>query len=213
MHEHAFFTVSPERMLEVLDSPSRQGRADPSLNFTTAPDDLLLFPGTVPLISIRNPILSVPSAYRAMNTLYTGATRANWLISTQLCWNRDLYDYFVSHGIEPIVVDADDYMTSEVFVRHLTGKLGLDPDKAIVSWPKSTDKEKQDMSQMLLTIQNTLVNSEGIRPDRASRNIDLAAERENWKNDFDKEELKMIQEFVDIAMPHYEYLREKRLRL
>lgn len=103
-------------------------------------------------------------------------------------------------------------MTGEACVRNLTGKLGLDPDKAIVSWPRSTDQEKQDMDYMLLTIQKTLVNSEGLRPDRASRNIDLAAERQKWKQDFDKGELKMVEEFMELAMPYYEYLRE-RLRL
>lgn len=104
-------------------------------------------------------------------------------------------------------------MTSEAFVRHLTGKLGLVPEKAIVSWPKSTEKEQQDMHSMLLTIQSTLVNSEGISPDRASQNIDLAAERAKWKKEFDGGELQLIEELVDIAMPHYEYLREKRLRI
>ncbi|KAK4497051.1 hypothetical protein PRZ48_011500 [Zasmidium cellare] len=213
MHEHALTTISAKRVLEVVTSPKSSQRPDHKQNFTTIPDEVLLHPGTIPLITIRHPVLAVPSNYRATNSLYTGTKRKNWIVNTSLAFNRDLYDYYVAHGIEPIVADSDDYMSSEAFVRHLTSKLGLDPAKAVVSWPKSTEKEKQDMHPMLLQVQATLVDSEGIKPARASRNIDLEAEREKWKEEFSQEELELMEELVEIAMPHYEYLRERRLRV
>lgn len=212
MHEHALFAMSPQRILDVISSPTTRDRPDHKLNFTTVPDDVLLYPGTIPLITIRHPVLTVPSNYRAASALYTGAKRSNWILNTGLAWYRDLYDYYRAHGIEPIVADSDDYMSSEVFVRHLAGRVGLDPAKAIVTWPKATEEEKQKMHPMLLQIQDSLVNSEGIRADRASKNLDLEAEREKWKSEFDSERLKLMEEMVEIAMPHYEYLRERRLQ-
>ncbi|KAF2170688.1 hypothetical protein M409DRAFT_19503 [Zasmidium cellare ATCC 36951] len=213
MHEHALCTISSERVLEVVKTPKSSERRDHKHNFTTVSDEVLLHPGTIPLITIRHPVLYVPSNYRATNSLYTGCKRSNWIVNTSLAFNRDLYDYYVAHGIEPVVADSDDYMSSESFARHLTGKLGLDPAKAIVSWPKATENEKQEMHPMLLQVQATLVDSGGIRPNRASKNLDLDAEREKWKKEFNADELALMEELVDIAMPHYEYLRERRLRV
>lgn len=213
MHEHAMFVNSPERVLEIVKSSGPQEKIDKGFNTTTIPDDLLLKPGTIPVITIRNPILYVPSNHRAVNRLYTGATRCNSLSNSNLASSRDLYNYYKSHGIEPIVVDADDYMTSETFVKHLTSKIGLDPEKAVTSWPKCSEKEKQAMHPMLLAVQSTLVNSEGLRGDRAAKNIDLAAEMEKWKEEFGNEEVDLLEELVEIARPHYEYLWDRRLRL
>lgn len=144
-------------------------------------------------------------------------------------WQRSLYGWFVANEVQPVVVDADDYMTSESFVRHLTASIGLDPERAIVRWEKvrfsgptlltlfDADKEqmseeaKENMHRMLIQIQATLVGSEGIKPERAGRNLDLEAERRKWEEEFDADEVKMIRELVDVAMPEYEYLRERRL--
>ena len=74
------------------------------------PNSLLLRPGTIPLISIRDPRLCVPSAYRVlerMNLPHAGS-RIFFLVTTCNVWNCVLYNFYKSHGIEPVVVDADD---------------------------------------------------------------------------------------------------------
>ena len=76
-----------------------------------------------------------------------------------------------------------------------------------------SEEEKGKMHPMLVQIQATLVGSEGIKPERAGKNLDLEAERREWEGEFDEEEVVMIKELVDVAMPHYEYLRERRLRI
>ncbi|CAK4021973.1 Hypothetical predicted protein [Lecanosticta acicola] len=100
---------------------------------------------------------------------------------------RDLYDFYKANGIRPIVVDADDYMTGGAFVRHLCSKRpGLHPELAVISWPKTTEKEQRETNPHLVVIHNIL-NSKSLVPERASKDINLPAEfGEKGADFFDK---------------------------
>lgn len=212
LHFHPFFPVPPEKILDYINHANHKTAPAHPENFSIVPDSLLLTPGTVPILNIRHPKLVVPSTWRTLNKmgLPHGAGRPNFLIVTSHIWSRALYDFFLSKGIEPLVVDADDFMTSEEFVRHLCSKAGLDPDQAYFSWPTDGDKDKHH--PMYYASQSTLLNSAGPDAALAAKNKDLAKEEAGWAAEFG-DDLALVQEMVDLAMPHYEYLYERRLRL
>ena len=183
-----------------------------SENFSIAPDSLLLRPGTVPLISIRDPRLCVPSTYRVlerMNLPHAGS-RAFFLVTTCNVWNCVLYNFYKAHGIEPVVVDADDYMTSETFVRSLCVRLGLDPSKVRFEWDAVTRQQKEnEIHPMQYASQNTLYESSGVIAEKAAKLSDLDGVAVKWKEEFG-DDAGMVEEMVALAMPHYRYLYERR---
>jgi hypothetical protein len=214
VHSHPFFPVLPDKMLEYI---RLLASAEPchlrSENFSIVPDSLLLRPGTIPLISIRDPWLCVPSTYRVlerMNLPHAGS-RAFFLVTTCNVWNCVLYNFYKSHGFEPIVVDADDYMTSEAFVRSLCVRLGLDPSKVRFEWDAVTSQQKEnEIHPMQYASQNTLYESSGVIAGKAARNSDLGDVATKWKGEFG-DDAGMVEEMVALAMPHYRYLYERRL--
>ena len=183
-----------------------------SENFSIVPDSLLLRPGTIPLISIRDPRLSVPSAYRVlerMNLPHAGSW-AFFLTTTCNVWNCVLYNFYKSHGIEAVVVDANDYMTSETFVRGLCVRLGLDPSKVRFEWDAVTREQKEkEIHPMQYASQTTLYESSGVIAGRAAKNSDFTDVSVNWKEEFG-DDAGLIEEMVGLAMPHYQYLCERR---
>jgi hypothetical protein len=183
-----------------------------SENFSLVPDSLLLRPGTIPLISIRDPRLCVPSAYRVlerMNLPHAGS-RSFFLVTTCNMWNCVLYNFYKAHGIDPVVVDADDYMTSEAFVQSLCVRLGLDPSQVRFEWDAATSEQKEiEIHPMQYASQNTLYESSGVIAERAAKNSDLVDASVKWKNEFG-DDAGLVEEMVALAMPHYQYLYERR---
>ena len=183
-----------------------------SENFSLVPDSLLLRPGTIPLISIRDPRLCVPSAYRVlerMNLPHAGS-RSFFLVTTCNVWNCVLYNYYKANGIDPVVVDADDYMTSEAFVQSLCVRLGLDPSQVRFEWDAATSEQKEiEIHPMQYASQNTLYESSGVIAERAAKNSDLVDASVKWKNEFG-DDAGLVEEMVALAMPHYQYLYERR---
>lgn len=213
--QHAFFPALPGKMLEYINlavesGPLPQGGE----NFTVIPDALLLKPGTVPLLTIRDPRLAVPSAYRTLARfgLSHGSGRPNFLLSTGLVWSQVLYEYYVSKGIKPVIVDGDDVMTNEDFVGYLCTQIGLNPEEVCTSWSAPTAEERKEIHPMFYASQGTLIESSGIMPGRAAKNIDMAEEVRKWDDDFG-EDVGLIKEAVESAMPHYRYLYERRLKM
>ncbi|KAK8857278.1 hypothetical protein PGQ11_013190 [Apiospora arundinis] len=228
LQDHPFSTASPAEVLRLIQNPSasdseiletvapsEKGGNDPShhKNFTSIPDDLLFPPGTVPVLTIRDPRLTVCSTYRVLAAmdLPHGSGRPNFLISTSTLWIRRLYEAYRSRGIEPVVVDADDLMTSPEFARHLCSKLGLDPESACLSWKATSAEEKAKLHPMEYASQRFLIDSTGIDESRAAKNQDMEALVQGWPAEFG-EDVGLVREMVDFAMPHYQYLYERRFK-
>lgn len=187
----------------------------PSLgNFTSIPDELLLHPDTIPVLTIRDPRLAVPSAYRVLTSFgFAHASgRPNFLVSTSLLWQRNLYDFFTSHDVQPLIIDADDMMTDPFFPALVCEKLGLDPDQACSRWERITEEEKAELHPMVYASQKHLLESEGVDASRAATNTDFDVEEEGWDAEFG-EDTGMAREMVDLGMEHYLYLRERRLNM
>jgi hypothetical protein len=196
--------------IRLLDSPEPCHLR--SENFSLVPNTLLLRPGTIPLISIRDPRLAVPSAYRVlerMNLPHAGS-RAFFLGTTCNVWNCVLYNFYKAHGVEAVVVDADDYMTSETFVRRLCGRLGLEPSEVRFEWEAVSGEQKEkEIHPMQYASQNTLYESSGVIAGRAARGVDFGDVEMKWREEFG-EDAGLVEEMVGLAMPHYRYLYERR---
>ena len=207
-HTHSCLPLSPDRVLKYMTAPSSSGAGGD--NPTLIPDSLLLQAGTVPILTIRHPRLVVPSAYRAMQKIVAGAGKPNAFLLACCVWTRWLYDFYITHGVQPLIVDADDYMTSEDFVRKLCGRAGLNPGEAVFSWSTTSDEQKESLERPYVEVQTTFMSSTGADPSRAARNVDLKAEEAKWAEEFGAD-LPFIQELVRLSTPHYEYLHERRL--
>lgn len=212
---HAFFPALPDKMLEYINIAAKEGEtAQGGENFTAIPDALLLKPGTIPVFTIRDPRLAVPSAFRTLGRfgLSHGSGRPNFLLSTGLIWSKVLKDYYTSHGIDPVVVDGDDTMTSEEYVRFLASRLGLDPEQVYTTWSAPSADERKEIHPMFYASQGFLIESTGIDPGRAAKNMDMDEVMGKWEEEFG-EDVGLIREAIDAAMPYYRYLHERRLRM
>lgn len=190
---------------------SPESSAKEGANFSLIPEKLLLNPGTIPLFTIRHPILCVPSTIKSIRDTKTGgASLPAYKIGTTLIYARKLYDWYVSKGIEPVVVDADDYMTSEDFSKGLAKRLGLDPDQVAVTWAPTPEEQQTQMHPTLRAIQKTLIDSQGLVPGRAAKNVDLREVEARWKDEFTQEEIELIHELIQRMSPDYEYLQARR---
>jgi hypothetical protein len=139
-----------------------------------------------------------------------GGSRAFLLETTCNIWNVLLYNFYKSHGIEPTVVDAEDYMTSEEFVKKLCVRIGLDPESAVFSWKAVTKEQKEgEIHPMLYASQNTLFESEGVDAGKAKGEGDLVEEERAWEEEFGGD-VGLVREMVGIAEPFYRWLYERR---
>lgn len=211
VHTHPFYNLSPSHLVEYLTTYKDSITAKYPANYTVFPDSLLLHSKSLPIFTIRHPVLLVPSLVRALNITFPGTGRDTFVIGTALAFSRELYDWYRSQGIDAVVVDADDFITDEAYARHLAATVGLDPSLVSFSWQVTSKEDRESMGPQLLNIQQHLVESRGPEAHRAARNIDLDAEREKWESEFSEDVVALIEELVEVTMPHYEYLREKRL--
>lgn len=89
----------------------------------------------------------------------------------------ELDDWYKSNEIEPVVADADDYITSKQYARHLAEEVGLDPEQVAFRWSTTAEENSERVGDILYNIQDTLVKSKGPEADRAAKNVDLDAVR------------------------------------
>lgn len=178
-------------------------------NISDIPDTLLLRPGTVPVFTIRDPRITIPATFRVLQdmNLFHGSGRPNFTISTSPMWIRNLYSYFQANGIEPLIVDADDFITNPDLIKDLCTKLGLNVEQLLWSWTTPTPEERARTHRLFYASQRVLIESEGIRSELASINRNLETEEEQWRADFG-EDASMVEEMIELALPHYHWLKK-----
>ncbi|GAM91329.1 hypothetical protein ANO11243_093780 [Dothideomycetidae sp. 11243] len=214
VHDHPHFALSPHRALEFLSARTSDdlARTAGSGNFTLVRDDLLLRPGTVPILTFRHPALVVPAIYRAMLKTEKSVTKSTVPVSCY-AWLRHLYEFFVSNGITPVPVEAEDYMSSEEFSRHLATKAGLNPENCIFKWEKWAKEQQQQMPQVVRELLQTLINSDGLLPEKVVRRVSIEEEAPKWKQEFGDGVGTWLEEIALRSMTNYEFLLSKKLRL
>ncbi|KAK8065201.1 hypothetical protein PG997_011948 [Apiospora hydei] len=101
---------------------------------------------------------------------------------------------------------------SPEFARCLCARLGLDPARACLVWEAPAAEERGGLHPAYYASQRFLIESSGVDASRAGSNRDLDAEMRGWEAEFG-EDVGMVREMVDLAMPHYRYLYERRFTM
>lgn len=105
-------------------------------NPTCIPDDIMQT--LTPVILFRHPMLSVPSHYSIAHPEAVAGLDPDdedFEVWTTYRWTRYIYDYFVSIGRTPTVVEAQDYIyNTKPTMNKLCRELGIDEDGWIDKW-------------------------------------------------------------------------------
>ncbi|KAI8649023.1 hypothetical protein NCS55_01475700 [Fusarium keratoplasticum] len=201
----------------MIGEPTALGSGTRSpLNKTVLSDELLQT--FKPTFLIRHPALSLASMYRAARSDVLGRTdKEPSIIERSSIWNRTLFDFYEaehgSGGERPLVLDADDMMTSPELMSKYARLAGLDPDKLRFSWEKASQEELSNMSAMARMMLSSLSASDSVNLDKVAGNLDIAKEAAKWRVEFGDEDGSKLESWVRAAMPDYEYMRSKRLTI
>lgn len=214
VHEHPQFPISLDKVDSYVASEWNKPFVYPPSNFTLVPDSIMFHPGTVPILTFRHPARLMPHGFIALRDGEHNPDDFNFKFVANLRWQRAMYAWYEANGISPIVVDADDYMSSPEFVKKLCAEAGLDPEAAIFKWERTPEEVRSQFPPPARFLLKTLWDSEGLRPELAKKDTpDIEVEVEKWKRDFGDETAQLIREVVEASMDDYEYLNEKRLKL
>ncbi|KAH6886836.1 hypothetical protein B0T10DRAFT_490392 [Thelonectria olida] len=200
-----------------------KGVSQPSrspLNLTFLPDEFLKTWN--PTFLIRHPAMMIPSLYRTClgNFEMNGFKRTKKEpLPTELTtkWIRTLYDFYAAHFAEsslwPIVLDADDIMTCPALVSKYAQLAGLDDTKLRFSWNTASEETMKKLSTMEARMLSSINASTKIDSSKVAGRIDIDQEAVKWKSEFGEEVAQKLERWVRDAMPDYNFLHSKRLRL
>ncbi|KAI8711189.1 hypothetical protein NCS52_01494600 [Fusarium sp. LHS14.1] len=171
-----------------------------------------------PTFLIRHPALSLASMYRAARSEVLGRPdKEPSPVERSSIWNRALFDFYEAEhdnwGERPLVLDADDMMTSPELMSKYARLAGLDSDKLRFSWEKASQEELSNMSAMARMMLSSLSASESVNLDKVAGDLDVAKEAAKWRAEFGDEDGSKLESWVRAAMPDYEYMRSKRLKI
>ncbi|KAE8148241.1 hypothetical protein BDV25DRAFT_20359 [Aspergillus avenaceus] len=186
---------------------------------------------------IRHPALVFPSFYRAMlkmvaaNVLMKDELPGVLETNMSLQWTRMLYDWGMENSdpeSQPLLLDAHDVIHNPEVVIRFCERVGLDPNALKFEWEKKADAnaepapEQRAVPDQRVSIQTegaraimlgSLAGSSGVLKDKAPTHIDVAVESSKWKKELGEEAALLLEKTVLAAMPDYEYLKKRRVRL
>ncbi|KAI0178474.1 hypothetical protein BJ166DRAFT_510006 [Pestalotiopsis sp. NC0098] len=195
------------------------------LNATVLPDEFLLT--WLPTFLIRHPAVAFPSYYRTFveregKELASADNFASLLITVE--WSRALYDFYVQRRDTlpcsqarrsewPIVLDADDMIAEPEILSLYCKKIGMNPGQLRFSWDQADPEKLSKMHPAQKAMRTTIYDSTGIVKDKSVRHLNVPDEVMKWRSEFGDMAAEHIERLVRDAMPDYEYLRERRLRV
>ncbi|EHL03000.1 P-loop containing nucleoside triphosphate hydrolase [Glarea lozoyensis ATCC 20868] len=182
-----------------------------------------------PTILIRNPILMIPSHYRAEVDLSSpeemAAKTAVQMVkmSTTMSRARQLYSWFRTksplcqspdaNGVQwPIILDADDIITNRGLVRNYAKLVNLDPDKLQWEWDPISPEQEEQLGGAEKRMRATVNNSNGIIGGKIMKGVVLEEEIKKWKAEWGEKEGKKVEGWVQADMVDYEWLKARRLQ-
>ncbi|KAF4970372.1 hypothetical protein FZEAL_10064 [Fusarium zealandicum] len=218
--QHVYGTQEGEQkprlfMTEGIQNPSRS-----PLNLTVLPDEFLQTWN--PTFLIRHPAMVLPSLYRTCQTdaeVEDFGRPNKWPMPAEVTmkWNRTLYDFYAAYfdesSIWPIVLDADDVMTSPELVSKYAQLAGLDHTKVRYSWGQCSEEKVNKMHPLEQKMLTSVITSTKVDQSKIAAGIDIDQEVIKWKSEFGEEGAQRLEQWVRDAMPHYNYMHSKRMRL
>ncbi|KAI0475250.1 hypothetical protein GGR56DRAFT_694835 [Xylariaceae sp. FL0804] len=231
--EHIWFLTRPYYLTQYEFGPdSFRGEPTPlrargvdnpthsEFNLTGLPDEFMKT--WRPTILIRHPAMQFPSLFRTAQSgiKLEGVGRPNqepFKCEGTNKWLRAMYNFYAEHFGEdsqwPIIVDADDIMLQPELVTKYAALVGLDPCKVTFSWEAAKPEEIEKQNEAARRMLSTINESTQVNLSKVAGNVNIDEEAEKWKAEFGEEKGAKLEKWVRDAMPDYEYLRGKRLRL
>ena len=151
--------------------------------------------------------------FKALSSFEPTSNRANHLVDSRTGWQRDLYDWYIDNGFEPLVIDTDDFIADPDLVRKLCTLCSMDPEHLLLEWPATTEDEKAKMLPIFVALQETLLDSTGIVASKGKPHIVVEEEVATWSELFGEQQAAVLRELLDLSLPHYLYLSERKVRL
>lgn len=203
-------------------------------NFTIFPDEYL--ETWTPTFLVRHPALAFPSYYRALQKLEKGGFAEEEIeapmleLHSTLLWTRLLYDWYHerkgnsyshAHSHEgqyndicfPLILDAHDIIHSPEILLRYCELLGMDPAAVKVAWQTQSTPGSGCAESADKVMTETLDHSSCLLKQKTPSTVDIAVERGNWEVEFGQGLAKQMEEWVRAAMPDYNYLWARRLKL
>lgn len=217
--QHSYGTIDIPGQPKTFATTNVPNPTRSPLNLTFLPDEFLKI--WSPTFLIRHPAMQLPSLFRTCLAKMEMDGFSRWKkepldIEVTMKWFRAMYDFYVNYfgdGSQwPIVLDADDIMTSPHLVSKYAGLAGLDQDKLRFSWDKANQERLSGLSTMEQRMLSTINASSKIDFSKVAGNINIDDEAVKWRSEFGEEEGRRLEQWVREAMPDYAFLHSKRLR-
>lgn len=122
-----------------------------------------------------------------------------------------IYDWYISQGIEPVVVDAEDVVERPEMTAKLCEILGMDAGGVKTEWDTVPEATQLKFSQRRRQFLSTIMDSTGVIKNKSSKGLDMMKKREQWMEEFGIAEAEWLFRKTEEAMADYEFLRNVRI--
>ncbi|KAL2820928.1 hypothetical protein BDW59DRAFT_181362 [Aspergillus cavernicola] len=224
------YQASSRLSIQVPNSYSAVEKFSPK-NITIFPDAYL--ETWTPTFLIRHPALVFPSYYRALLSLEKEGFAEPDIIQpmlelhSTLIWTRLLYDWFCDQEAQsnqaqhngicfPLLLDAQDIIHHPDIVLKYCELTGMSPERVKFTWQpedSSHSANGADHKSPEAVMMETLNRSTSLLKERTPDTVDITLERKKWEVELGESLAKRMEKWVKDAMPDYNYLWSRRLRV
>ncbi|KAJ4479041.1 hypothetical protein J3R30DRAFT_3881538 [Lentinula aciculospora] len=206
-----------------LDTQTRKDKENgvPHVNCTEIPlPNPTLLPSRLittlqPVIIIRHPSYTFPSALRASSSYGANVFDPDFAIIATFRWQRLVFDFYREYcerehkiysgrGYWPIVVDGDKLINNtKDQMSKICEMVGLEEAGIRYTWDPHYVKRNAVWDAFTKVAEEStgvIKSSESIRPPN------MVEARKKWENEWDKDVAQKLVEFVELAMDDYNYL-------
>ncbi|KAF2732302.1 hypothetical protein EJ04DRAFT_441266 [Polyplosphaeria fusca] len=175
-----------------------------------------------PTFLIRHPALAFPSLAKSSIDVINSADAQ--FFSLTYHWSRRLYEWYSANLSEeqkqtnredlqsPIILDADDIL-EPALVRKYADAIGLDTSALRFEWEVATQGELEKASGLARRMKSTLFASTSVEKGKSSEGVNIEAETKKWVEEYGQEIADRLAYLVEKAMPDFEWLKERRMRV
>ncbi|KAI5361287.1 Putative P-loop containing nucleoside triphosphate hydrolase [Septoria linicola] len=236
--EHCHTLVEPTHISRFVNGPPNKNEPESAplrwsipgyeslyteLNETILPDAYLL--SWRPVFLIRHPIRVFESAWGSMNDVFKHSAEtmtrgsddkskeATIKANMTYKFHRTLYNFYVSRGVRPILIDADDLIVhTQAITQKLAQQIGLDPSKLLYEWEALSEAELAKQEVQFRIMLSSLHASKGVQADKLGCDAGTPTEQvPRWTEKFGEKAALELKERVEASLADYEWLCKRKM--
>ena len=216
----AYYIMSPDAQPTTLAPSLTNGQTGltEANNPTTIPVDILRqFHFT---FLIRHPRRSIPSYWRCVIPPLSEINGFTHFMPSEAGYAElvRLFDFLIKEGIVDkerlTVLDADDMLDNpEGTLREYCARTGIDFKKEMLEWSEEDRQHAIEHFAKWNGFHDDAIHTFSLKPrTHAQKESTVESENEDWTNKYGADAAKAIRSTVDENIPHYEYLRQFRIK-